>query len=251
MKDPESLAGSYDLDPRLRIDPEVGGVLLMVAVVLTLIHYFGLGSRFPVLFPTFTADMPHYQLYALLWWAGCTTLGYFVVPVIWLKARGKALRDYGFRLPRWNRQLLLYPAMFAIMVGPLLWASGNPQFLQTYPFYHYAQMAPGLWLIFEASYALQFVALEFFFRGFLVFSLHKRFGEAAILVSMVPYCMIHYQKPFAESMGAIVAGLVLGFLSLRTGSIAGGVAVHWTVAISMDLLAIYRKGGFLPGAVWF
>lgn len=248
---PESLAGSYDLKTPPRVDAEVAGPLLITALVLTLIHYFGLASRFQLFFPTVQTDLVHYHLYALLWWAGCTCTGYFLVPALWLRLRGRSMREHGFCLPRPSKHLWVYPISFALMVLPLWWASTRPAFLETYPFYPYAQVAPGLWLIFEASYFLQFVALEFFFRGFLIFSMQRRLGEAAILVSMVPYCMIHFQKPFPECMGAIVAGLFLGFLSLRTGSVMGGVAVHWSVAISMDLLAIWRKGGFYPGATWF
>ena len=247
----KSLAGSYDLATPPRVDSEVVGPLVIAALVLTLIQYFGLANRFQVLFPSVQADMVHFHLYALLWWSACTCTGYFLVPALWLKLRGRSLRDYGFCLPKPSKHLWVYPAMFAAMLAPLWWASGNPAFLQTYPFYPYAQMAPGLWLLFEASYAVQFLCLEFFFRGFLIFSLHRRMGEAAILVSMVPYCMIHFQKPFPECMGAIAAGLILGFLSLRTGSVLGGVAVHWSVALSMDLMAIWHKGGFMPGASWF
>ncbi len=247
----DSPAASYDLATPPRVDREVLGILLIAAVVLTLIQYFGLASRFLELFPYVPGNMLRLNLYALLWWAGCTCTGYFVVPALWLKWRGRALRDYGLRLPRPSRHLWVYPAMFAAMLVPLWWASGTQSFLRTYPFYPYARVAPGLWLLFEASYALQFLTLEFFFRGFLVLGLRRHLGEAAILVSMVPYCMIHFQKPFPETLGAIVAGLVLGFLSLRTGSVLGGVAVHWSVALTMDLLAIWRKGGFVPGVDWF
>jgi membrane protease YdiL (CAAX protease family) len=55
---------------------------------------------------------------------------------------------------------------------------------------------------------------------------------------IVPYCMIHYGKPLPETLGAIVAGLVLGTLALRTRSIWGGVLIHIGVALTMDMLAL-------------
>jgi membrane protease YdiL (CAAX protease family) len=55
---------------------------------------------------------------------------------------------------------------------------------------------------------------------------------------IVPYCMIHFQKPMAETFGAIIAGLVLGTLAMRTRSIWGGVAIHAAVALTMDVLAL-------------
>ena len=58
----------------------------------------------------------------------------------------------------------------------------------------------------EVLYALQFLSLEFFFRGFLLQGLRRALGANAIFVMIVPYCMIHYGKPMAETLGAIVAG---------------------------------------------
>ena len=48
---------------------------------------------------------------------------------------------------------------------------------------------------------------------------------------VVPYCMIHYGKPYLEAGAAIIAGVVLGSLSMRTRSIWAGFLVHGTVAI--------------------
>ena len=63
---------------------------------------------------------------------------------------------------------------------------------------------------------------------------------------VLPYTLIHHMKPFAESMGAIVTGTVLGTLALRTRSILGGVCIHVAVAWSMDLLAAGQKGMLAP-----
>ena len=93
-------------------------------------------------------------------------------------------------------------------------------------------------------YATQFLSLEFFFRGFMVHGLRRRIGSAAIPVMMVPYCMIHFEKPLPETLAAIIAGLVLGFMSLRTRSIILGAAIHVSVALSMDFTSLWRKGFF-------
>ncbi len=93
-----------------------------------------------------------------------------------------------------------------------------------------------------ALYALQFVALEFFFRGFMVHGLKWRLGYAAIFVMVVPYNMIHFGKPLAEAIGAILGGVTLGTLSLKTRSVWWGAALHIAVAATMDLLALWHKG---------
>jgi membrane protease YdiL (CAAX protease family) len=90
----------------------------------------------------------------------------------------------------------------------------------------------------EALYAAQFLALEFFFRGFLLQGLRRALGANAIFVMLVPYCMIHFGKPLPETLGAIGAGLILGTLAMRTRSIWGGVLIHVGVATTMDVLAL-------------
>ena len=54
--------------------------------------------------------------------------------------------------------------------------------------------------------------------------------------------MIHYGKPFLEANGAIVAGIALGSLSMKTKSIYQGFLVHITVAALMDWLALCGTG---------
>ena len=54
----------------------------------------------------------------------------------------------------------------------------------------------------------------------------------------VPYCMIHYHKPMLGTLGAIAAGVILGYMSLRTRSIWLGAALHIAVAWTMDAAAL-------------
>jgi membrane protease YdiL (CAAX protease family) len=54
--------------------------------------------------------------------------------------------------------------------------------------------------------------------------------------------MIHFGKPPAETLSAIAAGIFLGWLSYKNGSIWLGLILHCTVAFSMDIFALYNKG---------
>jgi membrane protease YdiL (CAAX protease family) len=98
--------------------------------------------------------------------------------------------------------------------------------------------------LWQCLYLSQFFALEFFFRGFIIHGIKKRFGFYSIFVMMIPYVMIHFQKPMPETFGAVLAGVVLGTLSLKSRSIWLGVAIHYAVAITMDLTALWQKGYF-------
>jgi membrane protease YdiL (CAAX protease family) len=70
----------------------------------------------------------------------------------------------------------------------------------------------------------------------------KEIGDYSVLIMVIPYCMIHFQKPFLETIGAIFAGFILGYLSLRKNSIGTGIALHFAVAVSMDIFALYHQG---------
>jgi membrane protease YdiL (CAAX protease family) len=94
-----------------------------------------------------------------------------------------------------------------------------------------------------------FFALEVFFRGFMLSPLRRSLGSGAIFAMCVPYVMIHYGKPYLEAGGALIAGVALGSLAMRTRSVYAGFMVHATVALLMDGLAITAGGGF-PTRMW-
>ena len=71
----------------------------------------------------------------------------------------------------------------------------------------------------------------------------RSFGSGAIWSMVVPYCMIHYGKPYLEASSAVIAGVVLGSLAMRTRSIYAGFLVHATVAVTMDILALDHRHG--------
>ena len=101
----------------------------------------------------------------------------------------------------------------------------------------------------SGSNFVQFFALEMFFRGFWLGALRRSFGSGAIFAMAVPYCMIHYGKPYLEASGAIIAGIALGSLSMKTKSIYQGFLVHITVAGLMDWLALSHRNA-LPKVLW-
>jgi membrane protease YdiL (CAAX protease family) len=104
-------------------------------------------------------------------------------------------------------------------------------------------------LAWESQYLATFVAVEFFFRGYLLFGLRRLLGSLSIFAAMVPYCLVHVLKPPSEALGSIVAGVLLGTLALRTGSIWCGVLLHSFIALAMDLLAAWQ-GHRLPSQLW-
>ena len=218
--------------------------LTYVAIVLSLKEYFLLPgtaarSRLPALFP----DVPH-DLACGLVWASASLLFFLVLPLVFTLAGGRKARDIGWSTEGFRSHLPVYAAMFALMLPAVYWASTRPEFTATYPFVPSARRDLKIFWIWEAAYLLQFLALESFFRGWLLFTLKKRFGTAAVAVMVVPYAMIHFHKPFAECLGAIGAGWILGLMALKFRSFLGGVFLHAAVAFTMDFLSARRSGLF-------
>ena len=181
----------------------------------------------------------------LAWWAVVTIAGFVVLPSVAVKLVLKErLRDYGLRIRGSFGSWRVYLILFAVSVPFIVLASMQSNFQETYPFYKLGSgesLWPYLWA-WWLLYALQFVALEFFFRGFMVHGLKLRMGPTSVFVMVVPYVMIHFAKPPLEAFSAIVGGTVLGFLSLKTKSVWWGAALHIAIAATMDLLALGQRG---------
>jgi membrane protease YdiL (CAAX protease family) len=128
----------------------------------------------------------------------------------------------------------------------LVVVSTMESFQQKYPFYDHATDSLVHFVAYEVAYGIQFFSLEAFFRGFLVFALFKKFGYYAVVIMTVPYCMIHFGKPPAETLGAIVAGLILGYLAVQSRSWIPGAFLHWGVGLTMDVLVVFQTV-ILPG----
>ncbi len=214
--------------------------LLYVAVALTALEYFGR----PEFFRRHFADAVelHNGLYPHLWWASWSICLYLVVPsIIVLGVFKRGLAEYGLNIHVKSKHVLVYLLMLAAVVPLVVVVSSRDDFRSIYPFFRGAFSAtPGELAAWETAYLSQFIALEFFFRGFLVLGLGRYIGRASVWVAVIPYCMIHYHKPPLEAMAAIIAGLVLGEVARRTRSVLGGVIVHIGVAATMEVLAIGR-----------
>jgi membrane protease YdiL (CAAX protease family) len=176
-------------------------------------------------------------------WAVVTVLAYVVPPVLVTRfVLRRPLRRLGLRVRGIRSHAPVYLGLLAVALPAVVVASSGDGFREKYPFYDLApgeSFWPNLW-IWWALYCAQFVALEFFFRGFMVHALAPSLGAASVFVMVVPYNMIHYGKPMPEALAAIVGGVVLGTLSYRTRSIWLGAGVHVAIAITMDLCALWH-----------
>lgn len=198
-----------------------------------------------------------------------------VVPCVIVKKRfGHDLQDYGLGLPPKGR-------------GPFAVWSGLALFLISFPAFHFAASHPGMraeyplyrgfvgpageslggvgtggpdlvtFALYELSYLPFFVAIEFVFRGFLLFGLFRAqdaeargdgargergpllFGTYAVFISMLAYTAWHLGKPLPETWGTLVWGVAAGAAALAAGTIWPVVAAHWLLNVYLDFAIVY------------
>lgn len=141
-----------------------------------------------------------------------------------------------------------YFIMLAIMLPLITAASFLPSFLNQYPMYEasraHQQLNVPEWVTvagYEISYALNFVSIEFFFRGFLVIGMISVLGRGAVVPMACVYCFLHFGKPMGEAISSIFGGYILGVVAYETRGIWGGVIVHVGIAWLMELAAFIQK----------
>lgn len=239
---------AYFFTDEERFDRRTLIVLVSIPVSLALMEFLGLPW---FLFQTFPSIRAHYQpavanLIGLIYWSCSCGVGYVVIPFILTKfVFGEGIFQYGLKLKGITTHLWIYVTLYLVVFPFVLIASFGPSFQRTYPFYTPVPGGWALFFIFEFFYLIQFLYLEFFFRGYILFNLEKSFGYYSVFIMAIPYCMIHFHKPMLEAFSAIVAGIILGTLALRTRSIWYGVLIHVSVALTMDILALIQKGMLL------
>jgi hypothetical protein len=193
--------------------------------------------------PAWLQSVPrHYHLYFTRYASNVLPAIVIALPLFlyWLRHDREDSRFYGFSTSAIS--LTTYFAILLILMPIIVAVSFGKDFQAAYPRYKFGlpENATGMeknLLIagFEFCYGLDFIAVELLFRGFMVMAFKRHLGSGAILPMVVVYCLIHFQKPMGEAIGAIAGGLVLGVISYRTKSIYGGVILHLGVAYMMEI----------------
>ena len=209
-------------------------VLACVSVCLLIIHYMKYSSTFNAtlkIFSVWAGEKPHYLFLELratgflnlvnyCWWTFWHVIGYVVIPYFVIKYLLKEkMIDMGWKFgdtaKHWKGYLLLVtPIFFFIFL-----VSFRDDFLNHYPFYKLAHRSWFDLIVWEALYLLQFICLEFFFRGFFINALRPAVGANAVWIMCVPYLMIHFPKLWPEATGAI-------FIRAISRNIGAAVTLH-------------------------
>lgn len=215
-------------------------ILLASALLLTLHRYYSRRRFFQLHFAEYFGNGPLAESYPYYYWFLTTALTLLLVPALVAKFGTRTqLSDYGIRLGNqklgWRVTLAAWILMVPVVILAVI---VYPPFLTKYPLCKVVANSWQTFLTYQLAYGVYMFSWEFFFRGFMLFGLEKRFGNYSILIQTIPFAVMHYSKPLPEAIGSIIAGVLLGGLALETRSFIYGAAIHWLVAMTMDIVVV-------------
>ncbi|MDF1565053.1 MAG: CPBP family intramembrane metalloprotease [Deltaproteobacteria bacterium] len=215
------------------------GAFVIVAVGcagLLLSRYHGTVGAYHRYFRGAFRDWPLEPVYDHVYWFAASFVCYGLLPfLVVVLLKSEKLSEYGLGLGDWRLGLKVSGFFFVIMVPLVLYFAQTDAFRLTYPLDRDAVRSWSHFWLYEPGYWFYFVAWEFLFRGYLLFGLHKRMGNHAIWVQLMPFVLMHTGKPEVEAFASIIAGVALCVLALRTRSFWWGAFLHAAVAGFMDL----------------
>lgn len=165
---------------------------------------------------------------------------YGIVPaLIFLVLLGHKWSDFGV-LPMWASQDLLWTLCLSVLALPLSYTGARKADSQEmYPEIRRPEWDRKTLILSALTWIVYISAYELMFRGFLLFSCDRAFGSgAAIAVNTAIYALTHVPKRMTEGIGAIVFGVILCLITLRTGTIWVSVLVHIVLALSNEWFSL-------------
>jgi uncharacterized protein len=148
----------------------------------------------------------------------------FLVPVaIVLLVWRENPRRYGLALGDWRLGLPIVVAG-VLVLAVVIWVVGRLPDFRAY--YTDSIGDRPMWrMIIDTGVDL--FAWEFFFRGWLLWALGRKYGTDAIWLQVIPFALMHVWKPEIEQLSTVVGGAFFGLLAWRTRSFLWGWLLHW------------------------
>jgi hypothetical protein len=99
----------------------------------------------------------------------------------------------------------------------------------------------GQMLLWIGCYGAFYLSFEFFYRGFLLKGPERLGLVNCFMLQLICCVMIHFGKPFAETLASIPASILFAGITIRARSIWYAFAIHFAVGIANDLAILWQR----------
>jgi membrane protease YdiL (CAAX protease family) len=163
-----------------------------------------------------------------------------VIPLLSLFLLKTRPSEVGLSLKNW-RLSVKYAAVVLLFALPVMYYGATIEsFRAYYPMWTPAGSSLKNFLLYQTMIAILMFNTEFLFRGYLLFSLEKEAGKIpALILHAIPYMLIHIGKPGLEVPYSFFAGIVFGYMVLKTRSILPSFLVHFFGSMGFETGVIY------------
>ncbi len=159
---------------------------------------------------------------------------------------GLLIDDFGLRSGNRKAGLQFAAAGWLAFLPVIAFVAGRPEFQDYYLSNLRASRALmwvgnretldwGRWAFCCLVMTVYMLAWEWFFRGFLLFGLRRRFPTwFAIGFQAMLFCLLHLGKPAMEVVSSLAGGVLLGVVALRLSSMVPCFLIHILIYLSHE-----------------
>jgi membrane protease YdiL (CAAX protease family) len=157
----------------------------------------------------------------------------------------KEISNWGLQMS-WAADGLGLVAAVVLMVTPILFFGAKKgKNWAVYPQLRTPTWNRSLLLKNQVTWVIYLTGYEFFFRGYILFSVYEPMGFwGAIWLTTLIYVCVHLPKNVYETIGCIPIGLLFGYVTLQTNSIVPAVLSHVWIACTNDLVSFRANPHF-------
>ena len=213
--------------------------LLFASIILFIYCYFGSFSFFEKTFVSLS-NLEYWEIiyHNCMCWVLFGGLGLLFTKFI-LK---KSPKDYGLAFNQKKLSLIIILVAIPITAICGLACVGDEQMSATYPLVDFNGFGTWYFILgYYISYFLYYIGWEYLFRGLLLNVSKEKMGiMGAILFTTLISALIHtsvgaFGKPMFETLSAIPAGIIFGYIAHKTRSIYPTLFIHFLVGVFTDL----------------
>ena len=222
-------------------DKKCNLAILYTTIVLFIYCYFGSFSFFE---QTFVVDNLHY--WKIIYHNFMAFILFFVIGLIYTKIAMKSkAKDFGLKIGDGKLGIIIIG--IATLIIPLLALTTvlDKGMVSTYPLIDFAVCNWWQITLYFISYIAYYIGWEYLFRGIALHGTIEKLGPmGAILITTMISALIHtsiggFGKPMIETLSAIPAGLIFGYISYRTKSINYSLYAHALIGILTDIFIFF------------